>query len=241
MTAAHDRTGAVAVVVPARDEEELLPRCLDALDVALAGLRETRPDVVARVFVVLDACTDGSPAVVRARPGVTALTTSDGCVGTARAAGVEAAAAWHAGCARAAAGGDGPWVACTDADSAVPPDWLTTQLDWADEGVRMVVGTVVPRPGDLSARALAGWHARHSSADGHEHVHGANLGLTLGAYRRAGGFPPLALHEDVVLVQAVRDAGERWVATGAIPVETSGRRAGRAVGGFAAYVEELGA
>lgn len=231
---------AVAVVVPARDEAELLPRCLDALDVAVAALRRDRPDVAVRTFVVLDACTDDSPALLRDRAAVTPVVSLAGCVGLARAAGVDAAEQWL----RGSGGGtrDGAlWLACTDADSAVPPDWLTSQLRWADDGVELVVGTVVPRPGDLSARALAGWHARHSTADGHDHVHGANLGLTLGAYRRAGGFPPLPLHEDVALVQAVRDRGERWMATGAIPVETSGRRTGRAHGGFASYVDELGA
>lgn len=229
----------VAVVVPARDEEELLPRCLDALEVAVATLHRSRPNLAVRTFVVLDVCTDGSPALLRDRPRTTPVVSLAGCVGVARAAGVDAAEEWH----RTGGGGSrgALWVACTDADSAVPPDWLTSQLRWADEGVELVVGTVVPRPGDLSARALAGWHARHSTADGHDHVHGANLGLTLGAYRRAGGFPPLPVHEDVALVQAVRARGERWVATGAIPVETSGRRAGRAPGGFASYVDELGA
>lgn len=234
--------GSVAVVVPARDEEELLPRCLDALEVAVAAVHRTRPDVAVRTFVVLDVCTDGSPSLLRDRPWITPVVSLAGCVGLARAAGVDAAEEWHrSGIVGGGSRDDALWVASTDADSAVPPDWLTSQLRWADDGVELVVGTVVPRPGDLSPRALAGWHARHSSADGHDHVHGANLGLTLGAYRRAGGFPPLPVHEDVALVQAVRDRGERWVATGAIPVETSGRRAGRAPGGFASYVDELGA
>jgi cellulose synthase/poly-beta-1,6-N-acetylglucosamine synthase-like glycosyltransferase len=227
---------AVAVVVPARDEEELLPRCLDALEVAVARLHDARPDVALRVLVVLDACTDSSPAVVGARAGATAVVTTAGCVGVARAVGVDAAEAWQQ-----ARGGRALWIASTDADSAVPPDWLTSHVRWADDGVGLVVGTVVPRAGDLAPQALAAWYARHSSVDGHAHVHGTNLGFALADYRRVGGFPPVPVHEDAGLVAAMRAADVRWVATGAIPVETSGRRTGRAPGGFAAYVDGLGA
>ena len=45
------------------------------------------------------------------------------------------------------------------------------------------------------------------SGDGHEHVHGANLGFTLAAYRAVGGFPHLPVHEDVELVRALRRLG----------------------------------
>ena len=69
------------------------------------------------------------------------------------------------------------------------------------------MGTVEPRPGDLSPAALSAWHQRHTTADGHDHVHGANLGFTLAAYRSAGGFPPVPTHEDVALVAAARAAG----------------------------------
>lgn len=230
------RPDAVAVVVPARDEEALLPACLDAVAAAVDELACAHPDVRARVVVVLDACTDRSAQVVAGRPGITALTTQAGCVGVARAAGVEAAAAW------AAAGGHAAlWVASTDADSVVPPHWLTSHLGWAADGAGLAVGTVEPHPGDLSPAALSAWHRRHTAADGHDHVHGANLGFTLDAYRAAGGFPPVPTHEDVRLVQAMRDAGTPTVATGAVPVITSGRRTGRAPGGFAHYLEGLGA
>ena len=152
----------------------------------------------------------------------------------ARAEGVEAAAAWAA-----TVGSRSLWVASTDADSVVPPHWLTAQVGWAAEGIGLVVGTVVPRPGDLSPATLSAWHQRHSTADGHDHVHGANLGFRLDAYRAVGGFPPLHTHEDVRLVAAMAGAAVPTVATGAVPVVTSGRRTGRAPGGFAHYLAEL--
>jgi len=70
---------------------------------------------------------------------------------------------------------------------------------------------------------------------------GANLGFTLDAYRAAGGFPLLPTHEDVGLVTAMREAGVPSLATGAVPVVTSGRRTGRAPDGFARYLDGLGA
>ena len=36
------------------------------------------------------------------------------------------------------------WIANTDADTVVPPTWLTTQLRWADSGHDVVIGTVEP-------------------------------------------------------------------------------------------------
>ncbi|RYB92061.1 glycosyltransferase [Nocardioides oleivorans] len=225
---------AVAVVVPARNEEALLPACLDAIDVAVEGLRAEHPHVEARVFVALDACRDGSAAVVAGRSGVTAVELYAGCVGIARAAAVDAASEWAAGSSHGSL-----WLANTDADSVVPPHWLTTQVRLATAGFDLVVGTVRPLPADLSPDALAAWHERHSTADGHEHVHGANLGFTTAAYATVGGYAPLRAHEDVEIVAAMKEAGLGWIATGAIPVTTSGRAVSRVTDGFATYLEGL--
>lgn len=226
---------AVVVVVPARDEEQLVGACLDSVAYAARVLHRAHPEVRTHVVVVLDACRDDTAAVVARRPGVQAVTSDAGNVGEARALGVEAAAEWAATC------GGRVWIASTDADTEVPRHWLLAQWRLAAQGRHLVVGTVSPRPADLPAAVLEAWHARHSSADGHEHVHGANLGFSLEAYRAVGGFAPLPAHEDVELVEAMRRAGLDHVATGAIEVSTSGRRAGRAPAGFASYLEDLGA
>ena len=230
------RPAAIAVVVPARDEEELLPGCLDSIADAVEALAVEWPEIVTRVFVVLDACHDASAEVVADRPEVVAITANAGCVGIARSLGVEAAADW------AESATPGPlWVANTDADSEVPRHWLTAQAQMADDGRDLVVGTVRPRPDDLDPSLLAAWRERHSTADGHEHIHGANLGFSLRAYRAVGGFAPLPTHEDIELVGAIRRAGFDALATGAIPVTTSGRHDGRAPDGFALYLDDLGA
>jgi hypothetical protein len=226
----------VAVVVPALDEEELLPGCLDSVARAVAALGATHAEIECRVIVVLDSCQDASGEVVARRAGVTAVAVQLGCVGAARALGVESAAAW----ASSLAGGP-LWVANTDADSTVPTDWLVNQVEFAREGHDLVVGTVRPVPGDLTGDELAAWWARHTLRDGHDHVHGANLGFSLAAYRAVGGFRALPVHEDVELVSAMRRAGCSWVAPGGPAVTTSGRRTSRAAGGFAAYLDGLGA
>ncbi|WP_082587265.1 glycosyltransferase [Nocardioides sp. Soil774] len=227
---------AVVVVVPARDEEQLVGACLDAVAHAARALRAAHPEVRTHVVVVLDVCGDDTAAVVDRRPGVQVVTSTAGNVGEARALGVEAASAWAS-----AAGGGRVWIASTDADSEVPAHWLLAQWRLAAQGHHLVVGTVTPRSSDLPPHVLAAWHARHSSADGHEHVHGANLGFSLEAYCSVGGFAPLPAHEDVELVESMRRAGLSHVATGAIDVTTSGRRVGRTPVGFAAYLDELGA
>jgi glycosyltransferase involved in cell wall biosynthesis len=53
---------AVGVVIPAHDEEELLPSCLAAVRLAAAPL----PGLPVHVVVVADACTDQTAAVARA-------------------------------------------------------------------------------------------------------------------------------------------------------------------------------
>ena len=227
---------ALAVVVPARVEERLLPACLDSLERATHELSRAHPATACRVFVVLDSCTDGTAGVVAGRAGVTAVPVSAGQVGAARSAGVDAAARWASDCDPARV-----WIASTDADTVVPPHWLTAQVALAAEGHELVVGTVLPDPLDLTAREHALWLERHVLADDHEHVHGANLGFALAAYLAVGGFAHLPVHEDVDLVGRLRGAGVAWRATGGMAAVTSGRRAARAPHGFAAYLDGLGA
>lgn len=104
----------IGIVVPAHDEEACLPACLDALLQAARHAALQGEDV--RIVVVLDACSDGSAAVVMARP-VTGLCVDARNVGVARCLG---AAHLLAAGAR--------WLAFTDADSVVDERWLADQL-----------------------------------------------------------------------------------------------------------------
>lgn len=232
----------VAVVVPARDEAERVDRCLAAVTAAHEALRRSPAgrDLLVRVVVVADACTDGTVARVAEWPDVIAAVSDRGRVGSARAAGVTVALAAPGGPFRGSpVAPERVWIANTDADSAVPTDWLITQLDAARRGAAMVLGTVRPDPAELSGPIERRWYSRHRLSDGHGHVHGANLGVRADWYRAVGGFPPVACGEDAALAAAVVAAGGRVERTGASPVLTSARTAGRAPGGLAAYLRSL--
>lgn len=224
------RIDALVVVVPAHNEEELLASCLASLEIATLAAR----GVVERieVVVVLDACTDGSGEIARAA-GVRVVETDARSVGVARAAGVAAGLGELVD-----VGHRHVWTAHTDADSSVPPHWLTHQLALARRGAHAVVGTVRPNFDDLSPEQTEAWWATHTPGTANGHVHGANLGLRADVLLRAGGFPGIPAHEDVRLMDRVRSAGARVVASDAAWVRTSGRAQGRAPEGYARYLRE---
>ena len=122
----------------------------------------------------------------------------------------------------------------------MPGHGLLAQLRLAEAGHAMVVGSVRPERRGLDPHLWRAWHERHRAREGHPHVHGANLGLSLDAYLQVGGVPAVPLHEDVLLVEAVRRSGLPWCATDTTRVTTSSRRSGRLAGGFADYLDGLG-
>jgi glycosyltransferase involved in cell wall biosynthesis len=228
----------VAVVIPARDEADRVERCLAAITASVHELR-TSPDGAAidvRIVVVADACTDDTLGRIAQWSSVTAVVSAVGRVGAARAVGVTAVLTSLAGEGVAAGR---IWIANTDADSAVPREWLRTHVAAARRGASMLLGTVRPDPGDLDGRVNRLWHRRHRLTDGHPHVHGANMGIRANWYQLTGGFPAVSRDEDVALTSAVVAAGGRVERTGASPVITSGRLTGRAPGGMADYLRRL--
>lgn len=225
MTPAH-----IGVVIPARDEEELLPSCLASVAAAALALE---PRIRVSVVVVLDSCADDSAAATAGAAleqglELHLLETAAGNVGAARAEGAAAALDLGAG-----------WIACTDADTLVPACWLQTQVSMAAAGYGMVLGTVVPDARDLDADHLARWQARHILEEGHPYVHGANLGFSADGYRTAGGFRPGTTGEDVDLAERIKAARVPWIATDWIRAVTSGRMTGRAPAGFSGYLRGL--
>lgn len=228
MIAPSGRMQAVAVIVPARNEEQLLPQCLDSLEAAASAV-----DVPVRVVVALDSCIDRSRDAVMARPWADWIEVSAGNVGRARSA-----AAYRALELFADVPTDRLWLASTDADSQVPTDWLAVQLGLAADGWEATVGTVdVEDWSEHVGETRSAWLAGYHPVDHHPHIHGANLGMTAAAYLAAGGFPALSVGEDVALVTALSD--RRVIRTAAHPVVTSSRREARAVGGFADHLGSL--
>ncbi len=233
MNDAFRRLDAVGVIVPARDEQLLLPVCLGALERAVEELQQARPWMSVRVLVVLDSCTDASAEIVAAsRHG--GLSVQRRCVGAARADGVAEVRTLLAPVPE-----DRLWLATTDADSAVPSNWLVHQIELAEAGAEAVLGIVAVDSWDGRAPDVrAAWAAGYVAQDGHHHVHGANLGLRADVYREAGGFSALPLHEDVELIRSL-PSGSRVVRTAGAPVRTSARRDTRAAGGFGGFLDEL--
>jgi glycosyltransferase involved in cell wall biosynthesis len=215
---------AIGLVVPAHDEEELLPGCLEALRRAAqrAGARPVH------TLVVVDACRDRTAQRARAA-GAGVVEIQARRVGSARATGFAAAL-------RRAHGTDPAqvWLATTDADTLVPQHWLARQISYAEAGWDAVLGTVTVsdwsgHPGHVPD-VFAARYAHE--AESHPHVHGANLGVRGSAYLTAGGFQALGTGEDHALVAALEAAGRPIVRSTDLAVETSARRQARAPYGF---------
>ncbi len=221
---------AVAVVIPAHDEEELIGACLDAVRLAAAAVSDRVEHV--SVHVAADACSDQTSRIALAAGAEVVFPEQRG-VGAARAAGVTSALAAHAHVPPRSI-----WIAHTDADSVVPAHWLVHQLELASAGADVVVGTVRPDFRDLSAEQTSAWWATHVPGTANGHVHGANLGTRASTLVGAGGFEHVLEHEDVLLVAEARARGARLVASDDAWVRTSGRPVGRTAGGYAGYLRE---
>jgi glycosyltransferase involved in cell wall biosynthesis len=221
---------AAGIVVPAHNEETLLPACLRALRRAARSV-----SIPVHVLVAADACTDGTAAAARAR-GARVVAIRARSVGAARAAGMTELLRLTAGSDPAAV-----WLATTDADTVVPPGWLQRQLACADQGWDVVLGTVtVADWSEHPPHVPAAFAARYQSgARPHSHVHGANLGIRASAYLAAGGFRSLRTAEDHALVAAAARAGCSVLRAGDIPVQTSARREARAPLGFSHLLRTL--
>ena len=238
---------AVGVIVPAHNEQDLLPACLTRVRRAARALR----GLPVHVVVVADACRDLTAEAAR-RGRASVVTISARSAGAARAAGAREILhrTGHLDPARV-------WLATTDADTLVPVGWLRQQVRYASGGWDAIVGTirVADWSGyspatrsvfhDLYERGHEGTDEAGPSAEGgdarHPHVHGANLGFRASAYLRAGGFPDLATAEDKALVTALAATGGRVLRTRALPVVTSARRDSRAPHGFGDYLTRLAA
>jgi glycosyltransferase involved in cell wall biosynthesis len=208
----------LGIVIPVHNEEAWLASCLQA--VAAAAASPKLHSEIVHTLVVLDSCTDGS-ANIAAAHGVQTLHVQARNVGIARATGAQRCLDMGA-----------RWLAFTDADTLVSPDWLADQLEQCSDAV---CGTVAVNDWSGHSPQLAmHFKTTYNDAHGHRHIHGANLGVSAQAYRDAGGFPPLACSEDVALVHALQACGALIAWSAAPRVVTSARKDFRAAGGFGA-------
>jgi glucosyl-3-phosphoglycerate synthase len=223
------------VVVPARDEQEMIGRCLTAI------AAQTVTPRAFETIVVADGCRDRTADVARdtARALGLRLTVLEGPgagPGPARRLGMDAAAQrLHAlGLGRGL-------IATTDADSRPAPDWLERQLDHLARGASVVAGLV--ELDDEDARALPDAVLRRrrlesqrrmaqvAAADptaSHHHFAGASLGVTADTYRRVGGLGRGRALEDREFAGVLAEHGVAIVRPDDVRVQTSARTGGRA-------------
>lgn len=233
----------VLVAIPARDEQQLLVRALESVLIAADRLRRQR-DVRLTIGVAAHHCTDDTFAVaaqaLTGADGIEAVVVRDrvsATVGEVRHRLVQRLAGWRWPSADT-------WLLSTDADSVVPPDWMTGLLRVAEREDAVAVAGMTELVDWSATRQSRAAYAAIIAAGltedgGHRHVYAANLAVRLDAYAAAGGFPAVASGEDHALVQAIRAAGGR-VATPREPtVRTSGRMPGRAAHGLGSLLTTL--
>jgi glycosyltransferase involved in cell wall biosynthesis len=219
----------VSVLIPARNEEKFLPRCLKSVFRSLSLLPRC---VTTDVIVAVDCSTDLTYLIAKemTQGRGLAISIESGVVGKARGVAAETAMQRYRG------PWNRLWLANTDADCVVPDTWVVEQLLLAEKSAEAVAGTVdVDSFEEHGPEVVERFRASYSvGPDGsHGHIHGANLGIRGDVYRNAGGWREFETAEDHDLWRRLRDLGARRLSVDHTRVITSGRRTGRAPHGFA--------
>lgn len=216
----------IGIVIPAHNEETSIAKCLAALQCTISQLP---PSISAYPLVVLDRCTDDTQSIVKAS-GVDYLCCDYQCVGKVRDIGIRHAIAKGA-----------TWLACTDADTVVPVDWLVQQVEQVTRQPADVICGVVSIDSwaHLMPQTRENYIAHYQDKMGHRHIHGANLSFSSEAYLAVDGFAPLPCHEDVDLVKRFEAHGYDITWSNRVRVTTSSRLQARTAEGFAAFLTNL--
>ncbi|WP_431305361.1 glycosyltransferase [Sediminicoccus sp. BL-A-41-H5] len=236
---------ALAIAIPAHDEAVLLPRCLTAL-----AHQRNAPDFA--VLVYANNCTDGTAALARgmARRLPFRLIVEEALLapqnrnaGHARRRAMERAATLSAK--------PDFLLLATDADAQPADDWVLRMQAHFRAGADAVAGRIVIEAGTLppSVRLrsrkeayLARLHDRIASLldpvpwdpwPRHAGHWGANFGVTVDAFHRAGGIPPVPVAEDRAFFRALERVNARIRHAEDSRVLVSARTEGRAAGGMA--------
>lgn len=235
MNRGHD-IRAVGVVIPARNEQDLIDACLTSVDKALHGLPS---GIATAVWVVVDRSSDATAEIVRRRFAGHAdrgycVNDQNLAIGSVRHHGIRRVLRLLPGHEPA-----GVWLLHTDADTQVAADWATAQVRHARAHAYAVAGTAGLDTVDRLSPAALRRYEQLLEDGRHRHVYGANLGVRADVYGRVGGFSACRSGEDHDLVRRLRRAGYRVVQAADVRVTTSGRLVGRAEGGLADLLGEL--
>ena len=204
----------VSVVIPAYNEEALLPECLRSLAAQdYAGEIE---------IIVVDNASEDATADVARRMGITVVSEPQRGYTAALARGFEAAT--------------GDVVATTDADTIVPPHWISSLAREYEEhpDVVAVGGEIVFCAPDRMARLLTRGilpivNRLDRKNPAGAHLWGANFSVLRSAFEAAGGWNArFNLQADTELSERLRRFG-RVVLLESLPVYTSSRRWNRSL------------
>ena len=245
------------VAIPAKDEAEKLPACLQALANQTDELGRPLERGVFGVVIFANNCSDDSAYAARLAAGgapfvlrvvEARLPRTQAHAGGARRKAMDLAEAWL----RELRAFDGV-ILTTDADSQVAPNWICANLSAFAQDVDAVLGQIsLDEDGERLPPAL---HARGKLESVYEDllaeifalldpqlcnpwphhatISGASLALRREAYLRVGRLPRIPLGEDKALVAALLRHDARIRFAPEVTVVTSARIAGRAVGGVA--------
>ncbi|WP_114782319.1 glycosyltransferase [Botryobacter ruber] len=195
----------VSILIAARNEEKTIRRCLQAIE------KLDYPKEKIEVLIGDDASTDATRAVVEAfiqdKPNYTCISIRE-TIGLARGkANVLAHLAKKA---------TTNFYFCTDADIAVPPQWIRTMLAQVQENTGIVTGVTTITGKSLFARLqqvdwvyALGLMQVISDMGRPVSTMGNNMLITREAYEAVGGFENLefSVTEDVVIFKHVLKEG----------------------------------
>lgn len=253
------------VVVPARNEEELLPGALYALAEQKQLNGQPVPYESYEVVLLINNSTDASRAaaerVARMYPSLRLhiierwFNSSQAHIGHVRRLLMDEA------CRRLeTAGNDLAVILSTDSDSRVAPNWIASNRNELAGGIEAIGGRIVLTASEQTGldlrtrqlheqdnvyRRLVSWlewildPAEHDPWPRHHYNFGASLALTPQVYKRVGRLPPRRCLEDVALYQklVLHDAKLRH--SNKVRVYTSGRLNGRAKFGLSRTLADV--
>lgn len=218
----------IAIVIPACNEEAEIAACLTAVQRSVDELYQAvnTDHIDVKTYVVLDSCIDQTMSLAQ-QFNVQLLCCDFRCVGKSRDYGIRHAITQ--GC---------DWICCTDADSTVHQDWLSSML--VQQPVEMICGVVdVIDWQQLSESCKSQYLKHYQDVMHHQHIHGANLSFSADLYQKLNGFKALHNHEDVDLVQRAQHLGADILWSNLTRVTTSSRLNARATAGFAHFLSTL--
>jgi glycosyltransferase involved in cell wall biosynthesis len=222
------KTWNISVLIPAHNEELLLPRCLHSILLAAA---EVPKSTKVKIILVSDSSTDKTFQISHSILGDKGVVCSikKKNVGYARRFAAQVALQDYKGFLSDC------WLANTDADCVVPKNWLLKQLLWASTGVQAIAGIVkvdsfAEHKNSVAKQFLKSYTINLDGS--HPHVHGANLGIRADIYQSVGGWHELETAEDHDLWDRLSACGIYKISHADLFVYTSGRQIGRAPKGF---------